>query len=190
MQETRVQSLSQEDSLMKEKATHSSVLAWRISWTEEPGGLQSMGSQRVGTWLSNLTHTLHPLASLCISFHSWLVSEIRPSFFPSGSALPTPYLASLFSTLSPVVHFAPCCLIDLLQCPAGLLGSPQMKAWPFPVGSAHLGPALMSLFSLLPGFSITPPQLIHILPFATCSFSGWGSDTVFCRRPSLAPPIC
>ena len=37
-----------EDSLEKEMATHSSILAWRIPWTEEPGGLQSMGSQRVG----------------------------------------------------------------------------------------------------------------------------------------------
>ena len=45
--ETRVRSLGQEDPLEKEMATHSSVLAWRIPWTEEPGGLQSMGSQRV-----------------------------------------------------------------------------------------------------------------------------------------------
>ena len=48
MQETRVQSLGQEDPLEKEMAPHSSILAWRIPWTEEPGGLQSMGSQRVG----------------------------------------------------------------------------------------------------------------------------------------------
>ena len=43
-----VQSLCREDPLEKEMATHSSILAWRIPWTEEPGGLQSMGSQRVG----------------------------------------------------------------------------------------------------------------------------------------------
>ena len=48
MQETWVQSLGQEDLLEKEMATHSSILAWRIPWTQEPGGLQSMGSQRVG----------------------------------------------------------------------------------------------------------------------------------------------
>ena len=48
MRETRVQSLGWEDLLEKEMATHSSILAWRIPWTEEPGGLQSMGSQRVG----------------------------------------------------------------------------------------------------------------------------------------------
>ena len=48
MQETWVQSLGPEDPLEKEKATHSSILAWRIPWAVEPGGLQSMGSQRVG----------------------------------------------------------------------------------------------------------------------------------------------
>ena len=43
-----IQSLGQEDPLEKEMAMYSSILAWRISWTEKPGGLQSMGSQRVG----------------------------------------------------------------------------------------------------------------------------------------------
>ena len=43
-----VRSVGQEDPLEKEMATHSSILAWKIPWTEEPGGLQSMGSQRVG----------------------------------------------------------------------------------------------------------------------------------------------
>ena len=47
MWETWVQSLGQEDPLEKEMVTHSSILAWRIPWTEEPGGLQPMGSQRV-----------------------------------------------------------------------------------------------------------------------------------------------
>ena len=48
VQETMVLSLGQEDPLEKEMATHSSVLAWRIPWTAEPGELPSMGSQRVG----------------------------------------------------------------------------------------------------------------------------------------------
>ena len=48
MQEMQVRSLGQEDPLEKEMAPHSSILAWGIPWTEEPGGLQSMGSQRVG----------------------------------------------------------------------------------------------------------------------------------------------
>ena len=47
MLETQVRSLGWEDPLEKGKATHSSILAWRITWTEEPGGLQSMGLQRV-----------------------------------------------------------------------------------------------------------------------------------------------
>ena len=47
MQETQVRSLGQEDPLQKGMATHSSILAWRILRTEEPGGLQSVGSQRV-----------------------------------------------------------------------------------------------------------------------------------------------
>ena len=48
IQETRVQSLGREDPLEKEMATHSSILAWELPWTEESGGLQSMGSQRIG----------------------------------------------------------------------------------------------------------------------------------------------
>ena len=48
MQETWIGSLGQEDTLKRGMATHSSIFAWRIPWTEEPDGLQSMGSQRVG----------------------------------------------------------------------------------------------------------------------------------------------
>ena len=54
MQETQVGSLGWEDPLEKGKATHSSILAWRIPWTEESGGLQSMGSQRVRCGWSDL----------------------------------------------------------------------------------------------------------------------------------------
>ena len=49
MQETQVQSLGWEDPLEKEMATHSSILAWKITWTEESGGLQSMGLQKSQT---------------------------------------------------------------------------------------------------------------------------------------------
>ena len=56
MRETWVQSLGQEDPLEKEMATHSSIFAWRIPWTEEPGVLQSTGSQRVGRdWATSLS---------------------------------------------------------------------------------------------------------------------------------------
>ena len=56
MQETWVWSLYQEDPLVKEMANHSSILAWRIPWSEEPGGLQSIGSQRVGHDWSDLAY--------------------------------------------------------------------------------------------------------------------------------------
>ena len=63
MQETRVQFLGPEDPLEKGMAIHSSILAWRIPWTEEPGGLQSMGLQRVGhDWATN-THRIHKFKS-------------------------------------------------------------------------------------------------------------------------------
>ena len=53
MQKTQVQSLGQEDPLEKEMATHSSILAWEIPWTKEPGGLQSMGLEESWTGLSD-----------------------------------------------------------------------------------------------------------------------------------------
>ena len=57
MQETQLPSLGREDPLEEEMTTHSRILAWRISWTEEPGGLQSMGSQELDTteWLTHFT---------------------------------------------------------------------------------------------------------------------------------------
>ena len=57
IQETQVRFLGQKDPLEKEMATHSSILAWRIPWTEEPSGLQFIGSQRVGHDLA--TKPLH-----------------------------------------------------------------------------------------------------------------------------------
>ena len=57
VQETRVRSLGWEDPLEKEMATHSNILAWKISWTEKPGGLQSMDSHRVGNDGATNTNT-------------------------------------------------------------------------------------------------------------------------------------
>ena len=62
MQDTRLRFLSQEDPLEKGMATHSSILAWRIPWTEEPGGLQSMVQRRVGH--DGVTHTFTSLSTL------------------------------------------------------------------------------------------------------------------------------
>ena len=59
VRKTRFQSLGWEDVLEKEMAIHSNILAWKIPWTEEPGRLQSMGSQRVGhDWATSLNQTL------------------------------------------------------------------------------------------------------------------------------------
>ena len=60
MQETQVQFLGWEDLLEKEMATHSSIFAWKIPWTEEPVGLQSMGSQRVGDTTEGLNDSNNP----------------------------------------------------------------------------------------------------------------------------------
>ena len=83
-----VWSLGREDLLEEGTATHCSILAWRIPWTEEPGGLQSIESQRVGHNCSNLAHTAYlsisllvissflcayfcPFSYSCVSFSSW-----------------------------------------------------------------------------------------------------------------------
>ena len=64
MQKIRVQSLGWDDPLEKEMATHSSILAWKIPWTEEPGRLQSMRSQKSQTDWATTTHRDHELAEL------------------------------------------------------------------------------------------------------------------------------
>ena len=81
MWETGVQSLSQENSLEKGMATHSSIPAWRIPWTEKPGGLQSMGSQRVEhNWAaSTQTHTERPAQNLANDMY--LTNTIYTRFF-------------------------------------------------------------------------------------------------------------
>ena len=89
MPETQIQSLVQED-LEKERATHSSILAWKIPWTEEPGGLQSMGLQRVGhdwvTSLSLFTFILVQFSSVQSLSRVWLFS--------------TPWIAAYQASLS------------------------------------------------------------------------------------------
>ena len=86
MQETWVQSLGLEDPLDKEVATYSTILAWRTPWTEEPGGLQSMESQRVGyDWATN-TFTLFFTVDIILpaSYHweKWLIMYYVLSTMP------------------------------------------------------------------------------------------------------------
>ena len=73
--ETRAWSLGMEDPLEEERATHSSILAWRIPWTEEPGGLQYTGLQRVGHNQSDLAHVHAQLLKAFLI--AWLLEE-RP----------------------------------------------------------------------------------------------------------------
>ena len=84
----QVLSLGQEDSLEEVMATHSSIVAWRILWTEEPGGLQSIGLQRVGHNWSDLPHSTQLLAVLIISIKvMFLLHEflLLSSFCPSST---------------------------------------------------------------------------------------------------------
>ena len=94
MQETQVQPQGQEDPLEKGMATRSSILAWRIAWTEEPGGIQSMGSQRVGhDWVTNTRK-----GNMCkICLYAWnqhkSTTDILSDFLKSWSfCLAVPFL--------------------------------------------------------------------------------------------------
>ena len=78
MRKTQVQSLGREDPLEKEMATHSSILAWRIPWREEPGRLQFLGSQRVGhDWATSLSlslwfiHFYYGIVSFICKYHAF-----------------------------------------------------------------------------------------------------------------------
>ena len=88
MWETQVRSLDREELLEKEMATRSSILAWRIPWTEEPGGLQSMGSQRVGPDRVTNTFTFTYTAKECGFKHFILSRE------PDDSKPVTPSLGN------------------------------------------------------------------------------------------------
>ena len=96
MKETPVRLLDWEDPLEKGMETHSSILTWEIPWTEEPGGLQSMGSQRVGHhWITNTWEGgAHRLRVGCC----WHPSAVVP-------ILPTVYHGTLFSVLQHLLQF-------------------------------------------------------------------------------------
>ena len=93
MQETQVHSLDREDPLEKEMATHSSIFAWEIPWTEEPGGLQSIGSQRVGHDWSDLARTHKDFLIFCL----WVAGKVsgESAQWAMGSFLLAPQEASV-----------------------------------------------------------------------------------------------
>ena len=89
MQETWVRSLGQEDPLEEGMATHSSILAWRIPWTEDPGRLQSMGSQRFRHNWSDWAHTQHLGSPKCHSVQFSSVTQSCPTLCdPIDCSLP------------------------------------------------------------------------------------------------------
>ena len=95
MRETWVQSLGQEDPLEKEMATHSSPLAWRIPWMEEPGGLQSMGLQRVGhDWATSLSlFAIRVGSSVYLRLLIFLLAILIPAWASSSPAFHMMYSA-------------------------------------------------------------------------------------------------
>ena len=145
MPETRVWTLSQEDLLEKEMATHSSILAWEISWTEEPGGLQSMGSQRVGhDWATHYLSISWPKLCLNVLFTGGqfmplscpVTWEVIPQF-STGRGMKC-LLSDPTTDISKQKHFE--CLF------------PTIFWNPFPTGK--------SLSCLLHHFSMPVPQLL------------------------------
>ena len=80
MLETQVQSLGWEDALEKEMTTHSSTLAWKIPWTEEPGKLQSYGVAKSWTQLNNFTFTFFHYARALL-----IINSTTTLYFPGGS---------------------------------------------------------------------------------------------------------
>ena len=117
MQETRVLFLGQKDPLGKGMATHSSILAWRIPWTEEPGRLQSVGSQRVGhDWATNTTLLLlvvvQSLSCVQLFVTPWTAARqasLSTSPSPGACSNSCPLSQWCYPTISsPVVPFSSC----------------------------------------------------------------------------------
>ena len=103
MQETWVRALGQEDSLEKEIATHSSILAWRIPLSEEPGGLQSMGSPKVEHSRSDRTHAtintqIYPKGPLSKYYHT----GDRISIYEPGGE----HKYSIYANMSTYTHLS------------------------------------------------------------------------------------
>ena len=91
MWETQVQFLGWEDLLEKEMASHSSIFTWKTPWTEEPGGLQSMGSQ-VSDTTQQLNHHYHTIPH-CHYWFVYLVDSLNCELFGGGSFFPSLYVS-------------------------------------------------------------------------------------------------
>ena len=94
MRETQVRSLGWEDPLGKEMVTHSSILAWRIPWTEKPGRLQSTGSQRVG---HDFTFTFNLSLLYIFEFLVKIIDHICMSLFLGSQFIPVAYVSIFYA---------------------------------------------------------------------------------------------
>ena len=110
MQETQVRSLGQENPLEEDMATHFSILDWRIPWTEEPGRLQSLGSQRVGPELA--TKQQWPINNVVIVSGAWQGTQPYIYMYRFSSELPS--LPGYHITLSRVSCFIQYVLVGYL----------------------------------------------------------------------------
>ena len=133
MQEIQVQSLVLEDPLKEEMATHSSIFAWAIPWTLEPGGLESMGLQRVG----------HDLATkrLCIVYCHIMRIQFRVSLFHFQGHNSFP--CCLYQ---PGSTRCPKCDVDIEISPAALLEAQCLERGKTPLQAPQLTPGTTSLF--------------------------------------------
>ena len=109
MRETQVQSLCWDDPLEKRMVIYSSILAWRIPWTEEPGGLQSMGLQRVRHDWSDLTYSFTLTNSLTHS-HSLAHTLLSRYYYLQGKKLRQREGKELFQSYTPMVQLWDSCL--------------------------------------------------------------------------------
>ena len=160
MRETRVWSLDWEDPLEKEMATHSSTVAWRIPWREEPGRPQSMGSQRVGhDWATSL-HFWHLLNMQYINYGHHAMYYIRMShlfynwkFIPSHLPHPSHPLPSLPTSGTTNLFF-----VSMNPCEFFLVHHINETIW-------YLS---FSIWLISP--SIMPSRSIHVLANGKISF--------------------
>ena len=128
MQENQVPSLGWKDPLEKEMATHSRILAWRIPWTKEPGGLQSIGPQRVRhDWATNtFTITSHSLKYSVCTMGTCQGTQAGPRGCRSQSPCPSPSRSG--SQPWPYWHFGPnnSLLWGVVKCSASLISSHKL----------------------------------------------------------------
>ena len=156
IQAIQVQSLGWKDPLEKGMVIHSSILAWSIPWTEEPGGLESMGSQRVRHDWSNLAHT----QSVFLGF-AWIQERI---YFLYGVCLSITFMVKTASQTCTALYRL--CWLSLLS----LLMVTTMTG--IPTNSSHLSSAwaLDAMLSYLHGWSPSFPTVT-----LWCLFCKWGN---------------